>query len=293
LTWRTATALLAALLLLPGCRQLLDIPSDPSAPDGGAGAEGDAGQDGADDGGDGDDDAGGDGDDGGDDGGEDGGAPDGGPAPDGGSGGDAGAPCGGHDLFIGFDDPAELDAWLLDFRQACTMTIEADRLQVNQPSPPGYCRMFRELSMDIIDYGFQVAVVDPGSEAVSLVFSLVLDDGTEDIRYRRRLRIERDDGQIKVGECVGEACDTEVHGVLPYDPARHMWWRFDHDSASESIHVEFAGDDEVFARPLELSPVRGVTSQLVGCIGVELGTYESSDPGTAAFDYLVGGSGSR
>jgi hypothetical protein len=280
LTARTCTALLAALLLLPGCRQLLDIPSDPSAPDGGAGSE-----DGESDDADGSDDA-----DDGDDGDDDGGA-DAGPGRDGGPSGDGGAACGGQDLFIGFDDPAELDTWLLDFRQDCSMTIEAGRLHANQPSPPGFCRMFRELSMDITDYGFQIAVVDPGDQQVSLVFSLVLNDGTEDIRDRRRLRIERDDGQIKVGECVGEVCDTAVHGALPYDPARHMWWRFDHDSATGTIHFEFAGKDEILSRPPELTPVGGITLEQVDCVGVELGTYEPEDAGTAAFDFLVGGSG--
>jgi hypothetical protein len=282
LIMRTAALLLAALLLVPGCRQLLDIPSDLSSPDAGADDSGDQGaEDGADDGSS-------DGEDGADAG---GGEPDAGPAPDGGTDVDASAPCGGQNLFIGFDDPAELDSWLLDFRQECTMTIEGGQLRVNQPDPPGFCRMFRELSMDIIDYGFQINVVDPGDQNVSLVFSVILSDGTDDIRDRRRVRIERDNGQIKAGECTGEVCDTEVHGVMPYDPARHSWWRFDHDSDTGTIEFEFAGDDEMFARPPELTPVSGITLQQVTCVGVELGTYEPSDPGTAAFDFLAGGSG--
>jgi len=67
-----------------------------------------------------------------------------------------------------------------------------------------------------------------------------------------------------------------------------VWWRFGHDSASETVHFEFAAADEIFQRPESALPVTGISSELVDCVGVELGSYELDTSGTAAFDFLVG-----
>ncbi len=274
---------LLLLLVAPGCRQLLDIPSDLGEPDGGGG--GDGADDAADD-----DVADDDGSDGSDD--DGGSAADAGSGDDSGPGRDGGPMCiGSNAISIGFEDPAELDNWMVDLRFGCELAVENSLFVVRQVDPPGFCRAFREIEMDMLDYGLQVQIADGGSDQMSMVYSVVLDDGNPDIFQRRRLRIERDNGLIKLGECVGEACDTDVHGSFPYDPATHEWWRFDHDSETSTLHFEFASGDEIFTRPTEALPAAGITADLVRCVGVELGTYESTvtDSGSGAFDFVVAG----
>jgi len=276
---------LLLLLVAPGCRQLLDIPSDVSELDGGGGAD----DDGADDDGADDDDGG----DGSDDGG--GSAADAGSGADSGSGRDGGPSCiGTTTTSIGFEDPSELDSWLVDLRFGCELVVENSRMVVRQIDPPGFCRAFRELEMDMLDYGLQVQIADGSSDQMSMVYSIILDDGNPDITDRRRLRIERDDGLIKLGECVGDVCDTEIYGSFPYDPKGHEWWRFGHDAETETMHFEFASSDEIFTRPTEAVPVGGITEDLVRCVGAELGTYEATltDSGAGSFDFLVAGGGS-
>ena len=275
---------LIILLLAPGCRQLLDIPSDVSDRDGGGGDGGDT-DDGSDDATD----------DGSDDGSDDGGGSraDAGPTRDGGGGGDGGNACVGEELFttIDFDDPDELDSWLVDIRFGCELAVDNGLFVARQVDPPGFCRAFRDFSFDMRGYGLQVQLADPGSEQMSMVFSVILHDGGADLADRRRLRIERDAGRIKLGECVGEVCDTEMYGTFPYDVANHQWWRIEHDGERNTVHFMFASQNEVFSQPPEALDVPDVTPDLVGCVGVELGSYESklSDSGQAAFDFLGGG----
>ena len=274
---------LLLVLLTPGCRQLLDIPSDVSDPDGGAGGDDDGPSDGsADDGTD----------DGSDD--DDGGSrADAGPDPDG--GGDGGNACVGEKLFttIGFDDPGELDSWLVDIRFGCELAVENSVFVARQVDPPGFCRAFRDFSFDMQDYGLQVQLASPGSEQMSMVYSVILHDGGADLADRRRLRIERDGGVIKLGECVGEVCDTEIYGSFPFDVANHLWWRIEHDGERNTAHFTFASDNEMFSQPTEALDVPDISPDLVGCVGVELGTYESTltDSGQAAFDFLAAGDG--
>jgi hypothetical protein len=270
---------LLLVLLMPGCRQLLDIPSDVSDPDGGSG----------------DDDGSGDGrdDDGTDDGSDDDGSrADAGSDPDGG-GGDGGNACVGEKIFttIGFDDPDELDSWLVDIRFGCELAVENSVLVARQVDPPGFCRAFRDLSFDMRDVGLQVQLADPGSEQMSMVYSVILHDGGADLADRRRLRIERDGGLIKLGECAGDACDTEIYGSFSFDVESHLWWRIEHDGERNTAHFKFATQNEKFTQPTEALDVPDITPDLVGCVGVELGTYESTltDSGQAAFDFLVAG----
>lgn len=280
-----ARAVLVLLLLLaPGCRQLLDIPSDVSEADGGAGGGDDDGPgDGADD-------------DGADDGSDDDG--DGSRADAGPDGGDSGGgeACVGEKIFptVDFADPSELDSWLVDIRFGCELVVENSLFVARQIDPPGFCRAFREFSFDMRDYGIQVQLADPGSDQMSMVYSVILHDGASDITDRRRLRIERDGGLIKLGECVGEVCDTEIYGAFPFDVTSHLWWRIEHRDATDSAHFAFAGDDEMFSQPAEALDVPDITPGMVGCVGVELGTYEPTitDAGQAAFDFLVGGGNS-
>ncbi len=263
---------LLLVLLTPGCRQLLDIPSDVSDPDGGGGGDDGGSSDGSDD--------------------DDGGSrADAGPDPDG--GGDGGNACAGEKIFttIGFDDPGELDSWLVDIRFGCELVVENGLFVARQVDPPGFCRAFRDFSFDMREYGLQLQLADPGSEQMSMVFSVILHDGGADLADRRRLRIERDGGRIKLGECVGEVCDTEMYGTFPYDVADHLWWRIEHDGERNTAHFTFASQNEMFSQPTEALDVPDITPDLVGCVGVELGTYESklSDSGQAAFDFLGGG----
>ena len=273
---------LLLLLLAPGCRQLLDIPSDVSDPDGGAGGGDDDGSsDGSDDDGT---------DDGSDD--DDGGSrADAGPDRDG--GGDGGNACVGKKIFttIDFEDPAELDSWLVDLRFGCELAVENSLFVARQVNPPGFCRAFRDFSFDMREYGLQIQLAYPGSDQMSMVYSVILHDGASDIVNRRRLRIERDGGLIKLGECVGEVCDTEIYGTFPFDVASHLWWRIEHDGEGNAVHFEFASDNEMFSQPTEALDVPDITPDMVGCVGVELGTYESTltDSGEAAFDFLAGG----
>jgi hypothetical protein len=273
---------LLLVLLTTGCRQLLDIPSDVSDPDGGAGEDDDGPNDGGDDLGT---------DDGSDDD-DDGSRADAGPGPDGG-GGDGGNACVGDKIFttVGFDDPDELDSWLVDIRFGCELAVDNGLFVARQVDPPGFCRAFRDFSFDMRDYGLQLQLADPGSEQMSMVFSVILHDGGADLADRRRLRIERDGGVIKLGECVGEVCDTAIYGTFPYNVANHLWWRIEHDGERNTAHFTFASQNEMFSQPTEALDVPDITPALVGCVGVELGTYESklSDSGQAAFDFLGGG----
>lgn len=272
--------MLLVLLLAPGCRQLLDIPSDVSDPDGGGGADDDGSSDGSDD----------DGMDGGDDDDGDGSTADAGPDA-GGDGGQKG--CVGQKTFdtIGFDDPSELDSWLVDIRFGCELAVENGLFVARQVDPPGFCRAFRDLSFDMRDYGVQIQLAEPGSDQMSMVYSIILHDGAADIADRRRLRIERDGGRIKLGECVGEVCDTETYGSFPFDAASHLWWRIEHEGQTDIVRFEFASENEMFSQPDESLVVPDITPDLVGCVGVELGTYESTltDFGVAGFDFLGGG----
>jgi hypothetical protein len=262
---RALPAALVALLFQAGCRLILDIPGDPSTVDGGG--------DGVDDG----------------DGVDADGGPDGAPSVD--AGADASVRCGDPSVFIGFDEPAELEAWTLDERRGCEIAIANGQLELRSTDPPGICRAFRDLPIDLVGDGLQIKLANQGHDQMSVVYSLILDDGAEDIRQRRRLRIERESGAIKLGECAKELCETSMYGTFPYDVDAHLWWRFDHDADSETLYWEFGTDQKVFSRPDGAIPVTDVSRDLLGCVGVELATYETSDTGTAAFDFLVSGNG--
>lgn len=266
---------LVSLLVLAGCRQLLDIPSDPSAADGGGGTGEDASPGDRPDGAPGD---------------EDGGLT----RPDGGGDRDDAGIVSCRPLptvFVGFDDPAEIEDWEIDQGGGCEIGVEVDRLAIRQTDPPAFCRVLGELPADMANGGMQVMALEPGNPAMSLVYSLILNDGGGDIRSRRRLRIERDGGFITLGDCIDDDCDSNVYGSIAFDPKQHVWWRFDHDSADSSLHFEFASDDEIFSRPAGVEPVPAITPEMVRCFGVELGSNESgADTGRASFDFLVGGS---
>jgi hypothetical protein len=253
---RAAGIAALAALLQTGCRQLLGIPDDPSAVDGGDSTESDA-------------------------------RPDSSLAD---ASHDAAPPCANRSVSIDFDDPDELDRWDLDLRRGCTISIEEGRFAVHQIDPPGFCRAFRDLSLEMVELGLQIQVADPGNDQLSLVYSVILDDGNDDIRQRRRLRIERDGGEIKLGECTAENCDTTRHGSFPYDPAAHTWWRIGHYQDTRTVHFEFASQTEQFSEPDGAMAVTGISDDMVRCVGVELATYEPSDLGTAAFDFLAASS---
>ncbi len=270
-------AVLLALLVLPGCRQLLDIPSDVSAEDDGADAQGpgsgdaDPGDPGSGDGG--------------------GGQTDGGEGPDG--GGDAGA-CATTSVLFDFPDRSALEGWRLDRTPpdaGCMLLVENGRLAAYRTGPPvGSCIASRELGLDMTaDSGLQITLADPGSEQMSMSFSMVLSDGNGDIRQRRKLQIVRDDGSIRFGDCNDEGCTSS--GSLAFDQSNHVRWRFVHDSAAGAVYFEVAPAVGPFARPDGVTPVEGIEADLVRCVGVELGTYEGNPvtTGTAAFDDLLGG----
>lgn len=255
-------AALVALLLQAGCRLILDIPGDPSTVDEGV----DGGTD---------------------DGVQADGSPDGAPGFD--AAPDASARCSDPSIFIGFDDPVELEEWTLDNRRGCEIAVANGQLELRSIDPPGICRAFRELPIDLIGDSLQIKLANQGHDQLSAVYSLILDDGAEDIRQRRRLRIERESGAIKLGECEAELCETSMYGTFPYDVDQHLWWRFNHDADSETLYFEFGTDQEIFSRPDGAIPVTDISRDLLGCVGVELATYEISDTGTAGFDFLVSG----
>jgi hypothetical protein len=139
------------------------------------------------------------------------------------------------------------------------------------------------------DSSLAVAVADAGTDQMSMGFSMVLSDGTGDIRHRRHLSIDRDDGFLRFGDCTEDGCAS--HGSLEFDPSDHARWRFAHDSAAGAIYFEVAPPVGPFTRPEAARPVEGIAADLVQCVGVELGTHEGT-PGTngrAAFDDLIGG----
>jgi hypothetical protein len=268
-------AILLAWLLLPGCRQLLDIPSDLTADDGAADAQvpgsgADAGSPGRDAAG--------------------GGPPDGGGA-DGGDG-DAGA-CVTSSVAFDFADRAALEGWLVETippGAGCSVLVENGQLAMYETTPPASCTASRELGLDMVgDSSLAIALADPGSDQMNVGFKMVLSDGTGDIRHRRQLSIDRDDGFLRFGDCTEDGCAS--HGSLAFDPAEHARWRFAHDSAAGAVYFEVAPPVGRFTRPDDAIPVEGIAADLVQCVGVELGTNEIT-PGTngrAAFDDLIGG----
>ncbi len=270
-------ALLLALLLLPGCRQLLDIPSDVSAGDGevdgapGSGGE-DAGGPGLGDGG--------------------GGVVDGAPG-----GGDGGA-CVTTSVQFDFPDASALDGWQVDRRPpdaGCMLVVENERLAAYRTGPPvGSCTASRELGLDMTsDSGLQVTLAEPGPEQLNMTFAMILSDGNGDIRQRQKLQFVRDDGSLRfLGDCTDKGC-TE-HGSIVFDQSIHARWRFAHDSAAGAVYFEVAPVVGPFARPDGVTPVEGLDADLVRCVAVELGNYEGNPAtsGTAAFDDLIGGSDS-
>jgi hypothetical protein len=241
--------MLLLLGLAPGCRKLLDIPGDPTAVDGGT-------DDGADD------------DDGDDD-------------------GDGGGECRPvTSLSNGFDERDAIAGWELDLADGCDIEVVSGRLLLRQLGSPGRCRAFAELSLDISNQGLLINTVDANDEQVSIVFSLVLSDGVGDIRSRRRIRIERDDGELRMGQCVDDLCEETVFGTIPFDDSDHVWWGIVHDALDDSLYFEFADEEETFSRS-EALPVTDITPDLIRCVGVELGSYETSDSGAAGIGDLL------
>lgn len=267
-------AVLLVWLLLPGCRQILDIPSDVSATDGETDAQ--APGDGADAGSPGRDDAGG-------------GTPDGG----GGGGNGDGGSCVTSSVDFEFPDRAALEGWQVEINPpgaGCTLLVENEQLAIYQTEPPASCTASRELGLDMVgDSTLEVALVDPGTEQMNMAFRMVLSDGTGDIRQRRHLSIDRDDGSIRFGDCTQDGCSS--HGSVAVVPGEHVRWRFAHDSADGAVYFELAPAVGAFTRPDAATPVEGITADLVQCVGVQLGSFEGT-PGTngrAAFDDLIGG----
>jgi hypothetical protein len=267
-------AILLCWLLLPGCRQLLDIPSDLTADEGVADAQAPgSGPDG-----------GGPGQDAG------GGTPDGGS--DGGGGGDGGG-CVTSSVAFDFADRSALEGWQVDTippGAGCTVVVESGQLAMYQTTSPAVCSASRELGLDMVgDSSLAVALADAGAEQMNMSFRMVLSDATGDIRHRRQLSIDRDDGLIRFGDCTEKGCES--HGSVAFDQSEHARWRFFHDSAAGAVYFEVAPPVGRFTRPDGFTPVDGLAADLVQCVGVELGTFENT-PGTngrAAFDDLIGG----
>jgi hypothetical protein len=264
--------LLLAALLLPGCRQLLDIPSDVSAGDGevdGAPGAGDEDAGNLRDGG--------------------GGVVDGAPG-----GGDGGA-CVTTSVQFDFPDASALVGWRLDRRPpdaGCMLVVENERLTAYRTGPPvGSCTASRELGLDMTaDSSLQVTLAEPGSEQLSMTFSMILSDGSGDIQQRQKLQFIRDDGALRfLGDCTEKGCTQ--HGSLVFDQSNHARWRFVHDSAAGAVYFEVAPVVGAFTRPDNVTAVEGIDPDLVRCVGVELGNYEDNPAtsGTAAFDDLSGG----
>jgi hypothetical protein len=253
--------LLVIWLLLPGCRQILGIPSDVTAEEEvvdarpGADGDGDAG------------------------------------AKDAGDSADAGA-CVTSSVAFDFADRAALEGWLVDVRPpgaGCRLIVENGQLAAYQTEPPATCTISRELGLDMVGDSFlQLSLVDPGSDQMNMGVRMVLSDGTGDIRQRRHLSIDRDDGSLRFGDCDDQGCSS--HGMLAFDPSNHARWRFVHDSAAGAVYFEIAPSVGTFTRPAGVTPVEGIPADLVRCVGVEIGTYEATPTtnGTAAFDDLIG-----
>ncbi|HYU14980.1 MAG TPA: hypothetical protein VEL05_02870, partial [Candidatus Acidoferrum sp.] len=125
-----------------------------------------------------------------------------------------------------------------------------------------------------------------------LVYSVIL-AGPGDLRSRRRIRIERDDGLIRLGECRGDGdCRPDMYGSFPIDAEQQVWWGIVHDGATSSIYFEFGTDGEVFSQPPQQTHVPNITRDMVECVGIELGTDETgSDTGISAFDDIANGRG--
>ena len=269
-------AILLTLLVLPGCRQVLGIPSDLVADDGEADAQTPgAGEDA---GGLGGRDAGG------------GGTPDGG----GGGGGDGGGgACVTTSVAFDFADRSALEGWLVETippGAGCSILVEKGQLAMYETTPPASCTAARELGLDMTgDSALEVALPEPGSAQMSMSFRMILSDGTGDIRQRRHLSIDRNDGLLQFADCIEDGCSS--HGSVAFDQSEHARWRFFHDSAAGAVYFEVAPPVGRFTRPDDFTPVDGLAADLVQCVGVELGTIEVT-PGTngrAAFDDLAGG----
>jgi hypothetical protein len=272
-------ALLLSLLVAAGCKQILGIPGDPSAADSGPVGTDDDGSD--------------DDDDGEDDGTDPDGSPGGDASPDpDGSPPDAGEfNCDGAAIdFIGFDDPSEIASWVLDDDPGCDISVAQSHLIVSQDNPPATCRAMGELYLDLSqDFGLNVRMFAAGNPQMSMVYSLILNDGTADIRQRRRLRIERNEGELRFGECTGAQCDETQYGAVVFDELEHTWWRFDYEAGDEAIYFEMAASDELFERVPTTESVSNITAEMVRCVGIELGTDEENDTGEASFDDVHAG----
>ena len=264
-----------ALLLSSACKQILGIPGDPSAVDGGSDGPDDGPDDGEDD---------------------DGTDPDGSPGD--GSPGPDGAPvdamefsCDGTPVgFVGFDDVTSIEGWSLESDLGCDMLVAGGQMLIQQKAPPAACSAMGELYFNLNpDIGLNARIEVAGNPQMSMVFSLILDDGTVDIRGRRRLRIERNEGEIRFGECTGDQCDETAYGADVFDDVAHQWWRFEYVAGEQAIYLEVAADDQKFDRIPGFEAVTDIEPELVGCVGVEVGTDEENDTGSASFDLVSSG----
>ena len=199
-------------------------------------------------------------------------------------------------VLFDFPDQAALEGWRLERTPpdaGCMLLVEDGRLAAYRTGPPvGSCTASRELGLDMTaDSGLQITLAGPGSDQMNMVFSMVLSDGTGDIRQRRKLQFVRDDGFIRFGDCNDKGCTSS--GSIPFNQVNHARWRFTHDSAAGTVHFEVGPATGPLTRPDGVTPVEGIDADLVRCVGVELGNFEGNPrtTGTAAFDDLIGGPG--
>ncbi len=199
---------------------------------------------------------------------------------DGGGGGDsdgasltdgASPPCPiSLDLPLTSED--DLAGWATMAGDFCSQQVTGLGLEFTNQGYSSTCSSYADQLVDLTGRRLKIRLHDADPN-LSMTFSVIVGSPDVDFFDRRWLYFERDQGQVRLGECspdIGGCIDT-FWGMLDYVPSEMAWLSFSHAPDDNQLLFETSDDGNLFRLR---AAANGVTSAAVACVGVDLGSYE-------------------
>jgi hypothetical protein len=201
---------------------------------------------------------------------------------------DASAGC-ARDLSLDFDSTQDIADWIEVGADGCSVMPGDVGLEFSNDGTIATCRVLRDRILDLSGNALAVRLLG-GDARLSMTFTVAI--GPADVPFgdRRWIYFKRDNGDLFYGECneeFAEPCDDDHWGSVEYTPSEQAWLRFRHQPRTDRLVFEVSGDGKEYAPQAE---VAGILSDMVTCVGVELGSYERDDigsPTAASFKKMV------